>query len=455
MDDPRTSMILGLASGLLAPVQGNRGFGAALSQGLLSGMQGYQQGAQMQDQRAYRQAAMEAQKQQMDMQRQRMSQDAEEFKFRQDDRAAQQQKDAAAQAREAARNAYLQEVAAGMRPINAAEAFSLGLSTDQAKALAESGNWGRPVVKTWKQVRGQDGKVIEIGLDEFGQPVQGAQQTPFIEPKPLDLGGRVTMFDPTAVQPGQQFDKTMTPGEAANNRIAQGNLGVAQARLGLERQRFAADQAQNGAGAPLVFNAEVGGYIPKQLSPGQTPTVVALPGGTAGKPPTEFQARNAQYAAMMREAESILTPMETDPKGARGAPNMRTAAAGSIPLVGGFAERVVMSKDQQRYRQAQETWVRAKLRLESGAAIGKEEMEREISTYFPMVGDSPETVAQKRAMRQQAIAGMTGVAGPANRVVPIASQQGVGTGSVSGQIGGQQAPRVLMFDAQGNMIGGR
>lgn len=67
MDDPRTSMILGLASGLLAPVQGNRGFGAALSQGLLSGMQGYQQGAQMQDQRASRQAAMEAQKRQAEI----------------------------------------------------------------------------------------------------------------------------------------------------------------------------------------------------------------------------------------------------------------------------------------------------------------------------------------------------------------------------------------------------
>lgn len=446
MDDPRSALLMGLATGLLTPTRGGQ-FAPALQQGLLGGMQGYQTARQMQGQqqdREMRQRLAEAQLAQgaeaADMRKREFGMQEQRF-------SAEQAQQRAAMERQQRQAEYLQQVAAG-RPISAAEAFSVGLSTTDAKALAESGNWGRSTVKTWKQVRGPDGKVVEIGLDEFGQPVQGAQQTPFIEPKPLDLGGRVTMFDPTAVQPGQQFDKTMTPGEAANNRIAQGNLGVAQARLGLERQRFAADQAQNGAGAPLVFNADVGGYIPKQLTAGQIPTVVPLPGGQPGKPPTEFQSRNAQYAAMMKEAENILTPIEST-----GAPNVRTAVASALPFVGAVAERGMMSKDQQRYRQAQETWVRAKLRLESGAAIGKDEMEREISTFFPMVGDTPPVIAQKRAMRQQAIAGMSGAAGPAVRTIPIASQSGAGTGTVSGTIGVPTAPRVLRFDANGNMIG--
>ena len=443
IDDPRTAMLMGLASGLLTPTRGGQ-FAPALQQGLLGGMQGYQTARQMQGQqqdREMRQRLAEAQLAQgaeaADMRKREFGMQEQRF-------AAEQAQMRAAQERQQRQSEYLQQVAAG-KPINASEAFAVGLSTADAKALAESGNWGRSTVKTWKQVRGPDGKVVEVGLDEFGQPVQGAQQTPFIEPKVMDLGGKSVAYDPAAVQPGQAWDKTMTPGEAASNAIARGNLSVSQARLGLERQRFSAEQ---GAGAPLVYNADVGGYIPKQLTAGQMPTVVPLPGGQPGKPPTEFQSRNAQYAAMMKEAENILTPIEST-----GAPNVRTAVAGALPFVGAVAERGMMSKDQQRYRQAQETWVRAKLRLESGAAIGKDEMEREIATFFPMVGDTPPVIAQKRAMRQQAIAGMSGAAGPAVRTIPIASQSGAGTGTVSGTIGAPTAPRVLRFDANGNMIG--
>ena len=56
---------------------------------------------------------------------------------------------------------------------------------------------------------------------------------------------------------------------------------------------------------------------------------------------------------------------------------------------------------------------RAKLRKESGAAIGKEEVFGDLSTFFPVPGDSPETLAQKKAARETAIEGMIGAAGPA------------------------------------------
>jgi hypothetical protein len=72
-----------------------------------------------------------------------------------------------------------------------------------------------------------------------------------------------------------------------------------------------------------------------------------------------------------------------------------------------------MTPDQARYRQAQEDWVRAKLRKESGAAIGKEEMEREIATYFPQVGEGPEVRAQKRQARAVAVEAMRASAGKA------------------------------------------
>jgi hypothetical protein len=44
--------------------------------------------------------------------------------------------------------------------------------------------------------------------------------------------------------------------------------------------------------------------------------------------------------------------------------------------------------------------VRANLRAESGAAIGVDEMRKEIETYFPQVGDSKERIAQKAKLRE-------------------------------------------------------
>jgi hypothetical protein len=67
------------------------------------------------------------------------------------------------------------------------------------------------------------------------------------------------------------------------------------------------------------------------------------------------------------------------------------------------------------HRQAQEDWVRAKLRKESGAVIADEEMEREIATYFPKPGDTPQVIKQKAKARETAIQGMKKAAGPAGQ----------------------------------------
>lgn len=58
-------------------------------------------------------------------------------------------------------------------------------------------------------------------------------------------------------------------------------------------------------------------------------------------------------------------------------------------------------------------WLRAKLRDESGAVIGKGEASDEYKTYFPVIGDTPERIAQKRALRQSAMDEMRLKAGKA------------------------------------------
>lgn len=57
---------------------------------------------------------------------------------------------------------------------------------------------------------------------------------------------------------------------------------------------------------------------------------------------------------------------------------------------------------QQKYMNAAQEWIRAKLRKESGAVIGAQEMLDEYNTYFPTAGDSPELIREKDRRRAKA-----------------------------------------------------
>lgn len=116
---------------------------------------------------------------------------------------------------------------------------------------------------------------------------------------------------------------------------------------------------------------------------------------------TEGERNAAGYLMRMTEASKLLDEFE-----GRGAATYKTQAAGAVPLVGGAIRRAVMTPEQQQYLQAQEDWVRAKLRKESGASIATDEMDREIETYFPMPGEGKEVIAQKRKARATANAAM-------------------------------------------------
>lgn len=89
---------------------------------------------------------------------------------------------------------------------------------------------------------------------------------------------------------------------------------------------------------------------------------------------------------------------------------------------GGEFLNPLATPEGQQYRQAQDNWLRANLRKESGAAIGVAEMDQERKNYFPIPGDSPQVIQQKmrnrtvteRAMRSAAGGGLP----PAEEVAP-------------------------------------
>lgn len=122
------------------------------------------------------------------------------------------------------------------------------------------------------------------------------------------------------------------------------------------------------------------------------------------KAPTEMQSNAQGFADRMLQSTSILDKTT--------APGTMAQTLGAIPGVGNLARNKWMSPEEQKYNQAAQDWIRAKLRKESGAAIGVEEAASEYRTYFPQVGDSPEVIKQKADARKVATEAMVRSGGP-------------------------------------------
>ena len=141
--------------------------------------------------------------------------------------------------------------------------------------------------------------------------------------------------------------------------------------------------------------------------------------------PTEGQLGAAGFATRMEASEAIFSQIP----------------AAQVPRFGMSGQSSILSyfrsPEGQMAKQAADDWIRSKLRKESGAVIGEEEMMAEYKTYFPMPGDSAQVVAQKAQARQRATEAMKRNAGPAYQqyvppapAAPAAQIPGLGTGTV-------------------------
>ncbi len=76
-----------------------------------------------------------------------------------------------------------------------------------------------------------------------------------------------------------------------------------------------------------------------------------------------------------------------------------------------LSNTVINSDNRQVADSAQDEFIAASLRQDSGAAIPPDEMERQRRIYFPMPGDAPAVIEQKRQARLRAIDGLVQSAG--------------------------------------------
>jgi hypothetical protein len=136
---------------------------------------------------------------------------------------------------------------------------------------------------------------------------------------------------------------------------------------------------------------------------------------------TESQGKAAGMAMRAREAQTILNDLEIErrhdpgPRQAgrrRRAAHRRGLAMGVNKLPGALGGP---SGQQQQVEQARRNFVNAVLRVESGASINEGEFRNAEKQYFPMPGDAPEVIAQKKANRETAIRALEMQAGRRSR----------------------------------------
>jgi hypothetical protein len=111
------------------------------------------------------------------------------------------------------------------------------------------------------------------------------------------------------------------------------------------------------------------------------------------KRPTAEEFKVAGFAKRLGQAESVFSELE---RTGFDASSVSAAANRNLP-------NMVRSKEAQKQEQAERNFINAVLRRESGAAISPSEFENAAMQYFPRLGDSPETLAQKRQNRETVI----------------------------------------------------
>lgn len=236
-----------------------------------------------------------------------------------------------------------------------------------------------PKVKDWKEVQTANGVQYAPLFEDggFGAPVpmNVAKQLHF-----ADTGGRagVGLDAYTGAPVTAGFQKTLDPGQvlSANTTMRGQNMADARAKQTLDQ-------------ANTHFNITNAG----------------------GKPLTEVQGNAALFGARAEEADKILTSLEGKYSRAAVATKKGAEDVWGVGGVLGAAANSMISPADQKVDQAQRDFVNAVLRKESGAAIAQSEFNNAIKQYFPNVGDSKATVAQKARNRQTAIIGMKNMAG--------------------------------------------
>lgn len=386
-DDPQQMGLLSLAAGLMAPGRypGAAGFGESLSNGLMSGMQGYAAARDALAKRALAQAQLAHQQAQMEMERKKMG-------WEESDRGR-------ADAQRAAIEGYLRN----LDPTGA----KLAEYRLDPKSFVER-NFRKP-----PGISNLDPK--DYTPESWASYIQGGQNdTTVLRPrtKMEPINGVATNLYDTPAGTVLPQDPTKPIIRGANGQPAVNQLAAAweskddpftlsgggQVVPNKAAQDFAIRRATAGAatvsmGAPFAA-IPPGSDTPQMFQPGNRPGVAPVPLGLAPAkdplkpiPPTQMEAISGNRAALAKIDEA--TRLITERPGSLGMQNALPDSVNQrVDLKGVDARAALADVAGQKFHDL------------SGAAITASEAER-LRPYIPSASDSPATALKKLGRLRQ------------------------------------------------------
>ena len=141
-------------------------------------------------------------------------------------------------------------------------------------------------------------------------------------------------------------------------------------------------------GNPVFFQPSKTGGQP-QIVPNVSPL-------REEKPATESQAKAGAFANQMSTSSKEFNRLQNEGYDPTSFASQAATGVAGTPLT------VLADPKSQQANQAQQQWAEAYLRFKTGAAATESEVKRNMRTFFPQFGDSPEVIAQKARMRKEA-----------------------------------------------------
>jgi hypothetical protein len=278
---------------------------------------------------------------------------------------------------------------------DAHRAALMGMHPDMIQKYAAIDSIGRQEVARLVNVPGPNGEKMVQQLDKFGQPV-GKPMTEFEAAQLVNLGDRQAAVIPRA---GMSLPMGMSPEAKASNALGWANHGLT--KRGQDMTDARARESNVTGKAPAGYRVAADGKSLEFIPGGP-----ADPNAAKKAAPTEFQGKAAMFGSRAAEADKIIQSL--DGKYSPSAINTKKAL-GNVWGVGGALESVgnaALPANAQKAEQAERDFVNAVLRLESGAAIGKDEFDNARKQYFPQPFDSAAVKQQKAENRARAIQGL-------------------------------------------------
>lgn len=159
----------------------------------------------------------------------------------------------------------------------------------------------------------------------------------------------------------------------------------------------------------------------------QSGAVLGTGAGAMDPKLTEVQGNASQFATRMLDATRTMeqlsaggdNPYPSTVARAGYSPEFPKWLPGGQVFAGGLSalNKQLTPEAALQVRQAQDNWITANLRKESGAAIPPPELEQERAKWFPQPGEGEKTAKQKERARKVAEQAMLTQAGPGARLV--------------------------------------